>query len=236
MKKLLIPLLLIVVFSPLSLARASLLKEDQTLTVTGIGVVETAPDTAAVRLGVEVLRKTAQEAQTDNAGIMQKVISAMEKLNISKDRIATSNFNIWPELKYESNQAAKLVGYRCSDQITITLDDVKLVSKVIDSGITAGATSISGIQFSKKDDLEAKKTALEKAVKEAQAKAQALAAAAGRKIKSIKNIVESNAVLIVPENDLAIRSMATNSGVTATPISSGMVEIRGGVTINYIIE
>ena len=236
MKKLLIPLRLIVVFSPLSLARASLLKEDQTLTVTGIGVVETAPDTAAVRLGVEVLRKTAQEAQTDNAGIMQKVISAMEKLNISKDRIATSNFNIWPELKYESNQAAKLVGYRCSDQITITLDDVKLVSKVIDSGITAGATSISGIQFSKKDDLEAKKTALEKAVKEAQAKAQALAAAAGRKIKSIKNIVESNAVLIVPENDLAIRSMATNSGVTATPISSGMVEIRGGVTINYIIE
>ncbi|HTY13581.1 MAG TPA: SIMPL domain-containing protein [Candidatus Omnitrophota bacterium] len=235
MKKSFLSLLLVIILSGLS--QASLLKNDRILTVSGTGRVETVPDRVSVRLGVELLRKTVQEAQNDNAAAMDKVMAAIKKLNIPADRIATSNFNLWPEMKYENDQSPKLAGYHCSNQISIDLDDVKLVSRVIDAGVSAGANNILGLQFSRKDDLEAKKSALEKAVKEARSKAEALAAAAGVKLKDIVNINEGGAYAPAMESDSMVRSMALNAApAAATPISPGTLSIQENVTVNYIIE
>jgi len=212
---------------------AALLREDQTLTVTGTGSIQIEPDTAKVRLGVEVTRRTAEEAQNENAEIMSQVISTIEKLGIAKDKIQTSAFNIFPEMKYEPNQPPKLVGYRCSNQVSVTIEKLTQISKIIDSGIKAGANQVLGVQFLKKDDTEAKKQALDQAVKEAAEKAAAIASAAGLRLKGIKNIIESETTLPPPSADfMALRAA---SG-TETPISPGLLEIRGNVTIIYKIE
>lgn len=209
-------------------ASAALLKDDQTLSVTGSGFVQVPPDTANVKLGVEVLKKSAPEAQADNAALLQKVMAAVGKLGIAADQVQTAGFNLWPENKYEPNQPAKLAGYRCSSQLNITVGDLGLAAKVIDAGIGAGATTVQGIQFTRKDDTEFKKMALAKAVKEAAGKAAAIALAAGLKLKQIKNITESGAL---PEN--AVRAM---SSAAETPVSPGLLEIRGNVTITYKVE
>jgi hypothetical protein len=215
-------------------ASASILKEDKVLSVTGLGLVKVEPDTASIKLGVEVSRKTAQEAQTENAAVMQKVAAAMEKLGIPKEKLQTSGFYIWPEMKYEPNQPPRTMGYRCSNQVNISVEDLSKASKVIDAGISAGANNVQGVQFFRKDDAEFKKLALDKAVKDAAAKAQAIANAAGLKIKGIKNIIESGAV-IAPQADYAVRAMGVG-GAEQTPISPGLMEVRGSVTISYAAE
>lgn len=237
MKKAILALILTASLFVVTCSNAALLKDDRTLTVTGQGIVAVKPDTARLNLGVEVIRKTAQDAQSENAGIMQKVVEAALNLGIPKDKIQTSSLNIWPENKYEPNQPPKIVGYRCSNQVNIIIEDISRVSKVLDAGISAGATGVNGINFSIKDDLEAKKNALDKAVKEAEAKAKAIAAAAGQKIKSINSIIESGAVIIPPSNqDLSTKAMALGGGGNETPVSAGLVEVRGNVSISYIIE
>jgi len=230
-------ILLFILASCINSASASLLKDDRTLSVTGQGIVAVKPDLAKLNLGVEVIRKTAQDAQSENAGIMQKVVEAALNLGIPKDKIATSSLNIWPENKYEANQPPKIVGYRCSNQVNIIIEDIGKVSKVLDAGISAGATNVNGINFSLKDDLEAKKNALDKAVKEADAKAKAIAAAAGQKIKGIQSIIESGAVFIPPSNqEFAAKAMALGGGGNKTPVSAGLIEVRGNVSISYILE
>jgi hypothetical protein len=233
MKKIMLVLLMVSILVPPSFS--ALLKEDQTLSVTGNGSVQVEPDVANVRLGVEVSRKTAQEAQAGNAEIMQKVSAAIIKLGIPKEKIQTSGYNIWPEIKYETNQPPKTASYRCSNQINITVEDMAKLPNIIDAGINAGANNVQGIQFSRKDDLDSKKAALDKAVREASAKAQAVALASGLKIKKIQNIVEGGAsVFPRPMENFAFKTMA--AGGAETPVAPGLIEVRGSVTITYLVE
>ena len=205
---------------------------EQTLSVVGTGLVQVEPDTALLRLGVEVLKDTAQLAQSANAEIMQKIISALLKQGIPKEKIQTTGFNIWQEVKYEPNKPPAVVGYRCGNQVLITIEDLNKISRIIDAGVAAGANQVQGIQFSRKDDTPFKKQALEKAVAEAKEKASSIALAAGLKLKGIKSIIESGAVSPLVSD--AVRPMAM--AATKTPISPGLLEIRGNVTIIYRVE
>ena len=226
-KKLLTASLLLLIFTVPSFA---LNGDERTITVNGTGIIRTAPDTASIRLGVDSQGKRAQEAQSENAAAMQKVIDELKKLGIAKDDIRTDNFNLWPDMRYEQNQPPKLAGYHCSNQVSVNnIEDFSEISKIIDSGIAAGANNVMGIQFSKKNDLDARKQALAEAVKEAEAKAEAIAAAAGIKIKGIKNIVEGWAsVRPLMTNELVLKAAAVPQ--TETPVNAGMVEVSGNVT------
>ncbi|MBU1867396.1 MAG: SIMPL domain-containing protein, partial [Candidatus Margulisbacteria bacterium] len=155
------PLFIIVALLCLTLAAAA---KDQSIIVNGFGSVQVEPDTANVQLGVECSGKSAQAAQSENARLMKQVVEAIEKNGIAKKKLATSNFNIWPEVRYEQNQPPKTVGYRCGNQVNVTIEDLTLISKVIDSGIAAGANNVRGLHFSRQDDKEAKRLALSDAV------------------------------------------------------------------------
>jgi len=203
--------------------------DEQTLSVTGTGIVEVAPDTAGVKLAVEVVKKTAQDAQADNAATMDRITAAVIKIGIAKEKVQTAGYYIWPETKYEQNQPPKLVGYRCTNELNVTIEDLAKVSRVIDAGIGAGASSVRGLQFSRKNDEEYKQLALAKAVKDAAAKAQAIAQAANLKLKGIRNIVESGAL------QSGMRAMSSAAG-GETPVSPGLLEIRGSVTLTYQVE
>lgn len=209
---------------------------EKTIVVTGNGSVRVEPDSATVQLGVEYTGKTAQLAQSENAKVMKEVMDAVEKAGIKKNKIMTSNFNIWPEIKYEQNQPPKTVGYRCSNQVNISIEDLTLISKVIDAGIAAGSNNVAGLQFARKDDQEFKKLALSKAVQEAASKAQAIATAAGLKIKGIGTIVEGGSVVTQPFGNQMKAMAAVNDGGSETPVSPGLIDIRGSVSITYLVE
>jgi uncharacterized protein YggE len=229
-------LIVITVCLAITAATAALLKDDQTLSVTGTGIVQVAPDTAYVKLAVEVVKKTAQEAQADNAATMDRITAAVIKLGIAKEKIQTAGYYIWPETKYEQNQPPKLVGYRCTNELNVTVEDMPKVSRVIDASIGAGANSVRGIQFARKNDEEFKRLALDKAVKDAAAKAQAIALAANLKLKGIKNIVESGAIVPLGNDYPALRAMGGAGGAGETPVNPGLLEVRGNVSLTYKVE
>lgn len=221
----------------LSFPAFSEMKNDpSTLIVSGTGSVMVKPDHASVQLGVEVSRKTAQEAQAENARLMGNIISAVRKLGIAEEKIQTSGFNIWPETKYEKDQPSRIVAYHCRNNVNITIEDLKAISRVIDAGTGAGANNINGLVLSRKNDAEAKKQALEKAVSEAESKAKAIAAAAKVKLKGITNIIETGSIAQLPIENLREVKMMGTSGAAETPISAGLIEIKAAVTITYRIE
>ncbi|MFA6170348.1 MAG: SIMPL domain-containing protein [Candidatus Margulisiibacteriota bacterium] len=227
------PLFIILALLCLALTVAA---KERTIVVNGNGSVRVEPDSANVQLGVEYTGKTAQSAQSENAKIMKLVMEAVEKAGIKKNKIMTSNFNIWPEQKYEQNQPPKTIGYRCSNQVNISIEELALISKVIDAGIAAGANNVAGLQFARKEDQEFKKLALSKAVQDAASKAQAIATASSLKIKGIETIVESGSVVTQPFGNQMKTMAALNDGGSETPVSPGLIDIRGSVSITYLVE
>jgi hypothetical protein len=206
------------------------------LNVSGSGSVLVEPDCASIELGVEVSRKTAEEAQAENARLMRNIISAVKKLGVPEDKTQTSGFSIWPEIKYEKDQVQRIIAYRCRNTLSVTVEDLKLISKVIDRGIGAGANNVQGLSLFMKNDAAVKKAALEKAVNDALSKANTIAAAAKVKIKHIINITETTAGTILPfSSATGARLMAMDAGAE-TPVASGQIEIRAAVQISYKIE
>ncbi|OGC12314.1 hypothetical protein A3K48_07675 [candidate division WOR-1 bacterium RIFOXYA12_FULL_52_29] len=227
---------LFILLALLCLALSATAAKEQSIIVNGFGSVQVEPDTANVQLGVECSGKSAQAAQAENARLMKQVMEAVEKNGIAKKKVKTSNFNIWPEVKYEQNQPPKTVGYRCGNQVNITIEDLALISKVIDSGIAAGANNVRGLNFTRQDDKEAKRSALSQAVEAAGEKAQTIAKAAGLKIIGTQSIVEGGARVVYPQENQMRALAGLQADNAETPVSPGLIEITGSVSITYAVE
>src|SRR3989339_1152400 len=225
------------VFLFVSLFLSPCFANSQTLIVTGVGNVNVEPDTATITLGVQTDEKTASKAQSKNAEIMQKVIDSIKSFNIPKDKIRTSKFSIWPKMKYE-NGSSSLIGYTCSNQVTIIIsDELEKVSKIIDKGTSAGANQVLSINFSRKDILPYRKEALKLAVDAAKSKARAIADAAGLTLVRIEKIQEQElnnwGMLTQQANISADRVLG---GESSTPIYGGDINVTMSVNVTYVVK
>ena len=226
--------LLVVVFL-LTLSGCAKYGNQGVFSVTGNGSAMAKPDTAIITMGIDISRPTAKKAQTDNASVMQKVIDAIEKTGVNKNCIATSGYNVWPEMMYPTNKPPKISSYRCSAQVSITLSDLSKVSAVLDRGVLSGANSVQGISFILKNNDQLKNDAMVNAIVDAKKKAASSALKSGIKLGAIKRVVESSAIAPIPGPMMA-RADNALSGGAQTPVATGMIEIQSQVIVDFEIK
>src|SRR3989344_4026220 len=89
-------------------------KEKTTLNVSGSSTIEALADEASVYIGIETLKKAAEESKNENSEISEKVLNALEYAGINKENIETSSYNIYPEYDW-SNNNQELKGYKTSE-------------------------------------------------------------------------------------------------------------------------
>ena len=209
----------------------------RTLTVTGNGEVNAAPDHAIVRLGATAQAEEAAMAQNSVNDVMQKALSQIEKVGIPRRSIRTSGLTLAPIYAPQRPDRAvepKIVAYRAGNVIEVTVDDIKLVGKVIDAGLSAGANRLEGVSFGLRDDLPHRATALERAVQEAQAKARTIARSLDVPLGSVREVTEGGVQIFPQERFAAGRAMMAADAVQ-TPVEPGEVRVQASVTIHYDI-
>lgn len=222
---------LLIIFPLVLPANAALSKGDETqIIVSGKGAVKAEADMAYVMMGVERTEKTATQAQKVAATEMNNLLASLKKMGIPKDKLETTGFRLYPKYEYEKGKR-NLVGYTASNQIRVTLDNLDNLGKVIDTAIAAGATNVNNISFSTKDEAPLKKSALQKAAKDAKEKAEIIATASGLVISRIVRIQEAEARVIPPIS--GIQALKAEAGAAETPIIPGKVEVRGNLTVVY---
>jgi len=173
---------------------------------------------------------------TSEATVAVKV--DLSKLNlpwkIGPSDLAESNFRIGVPVT---------LGFRASNSLTVRMQGTREElsdggGKIIDALMAAGANQITSFAYSlEKDNTAAMREALTKAVKDAQLTAEAVAAAAGRKIVGVRNISPSY-VRPMPEMR---QVQAPYAGVAAyaptpTPVTAGMLEVTANVQVNYDLD
>lgn len=209
-------------------------QKNSTLSVNGEASIKAKPDVAYISVGVQTESKSSKTAQQDNAKKMQEVYKAIESLKISKDMLKTENYSVYPMETYnEKDKRSYVTGYRVTNTIRITVNDIEMVGDVIDAASQNGANQIYNITFGLKDADEYYLQALKAASKKAKVKAEAMAEIFAIKLSSPSQINESASYQPVYYRDYQAVSVVKAEGPAATPISYGDLEIKANVYLVY---
>jgi uncharacterized protein YggE len=206
--------------------------EPPQIIVTGEGVVKATPDQAWVQIGAESRSKVSKEAQQRNAEVMTAVQQKISSFGIPKDAVKTVAVDLQPEFDY-ANGKQTLRGYVARNTVEVRVDELNKVGDVLDAVVSSGAATIHGLRFDVKARGEAEQAALQAAVKDAMAKAQAVATGSQRAIDRILRIEEVSGGQPVPM--MKQFSMAARADVS-TPVAPGELEIRAQVRLSVAIK
>lgn len=202
--------------------------------VAGDGIVRTAPDQAWVSIGAESRSKSSKEAQQRNAQAMTGVQQKIEAFGIPKNAIKTTAIDLQLEFDYANGRQTPH-GYVARNTIEVRVDDLAKLGDVMDAVVGSGATTIHGLRFDVKQREQLEMAALQDAVKNAMAKAQAITAGAQRAIDRVLRIEESGRDL-PPRPMMMERMVAVSAEPVGTPVAAGEIEIRAQVRLTVAIK
>ena len=208
------------------------------ISVSGEGIVEATPDRAIISVGVVTRAKNPSEVQSANAKATTSVINSIVALGIERKNISTGNYNFSPTYRHTDNGKTILEGYEASNSVTIIVDDLNLVGKVIDAALNHGANRVDSLNFGLRNKNLYQDEALRLAVLDAKRKAEIAAATLGKYIVSVRSVsINSNSVS-APRNYKLARSMAVEDAVAEyeTPIESGTLQCSANVHVEFEIS
>jgi uncharacterized protein YggE len=194
--------------------------------------VEAAPDIATVGAGVTTQARTAVEAMRANATAMTAVVERIKQLGVAERDIQTSGINLGAMYDYnQQTQRQVFRGYQASNRVSVKLRDIQRTGEVLDALVAAGATDLSGPDWSIDDDSAARAQARSAAVERGRAQALEYARLAGY---SGLRLLEINETLVPSRPMPMVQQMARAEAADAsTPVQPGMVEASVTVTVKY---
>jgi len=217
--------------------KVNLNSQQEGIWVSGNGKVYAVPDVAILRLGVEAQEASVAEAQARASETMDRVMSALKGQGVAEKDIQTQYFNIQRVTRWDNEgQREIVIGYRVTNMVTAKIREVAKAGTVIDTVATAGGdlTRVDSIGFTVDDPSPYYEEARQKAVVDAQAKAQKLAEVAGVTLGKPTYISESSYTPgPIYRQDMVMK--AEGAPAVETPISPGEMEITLNVQLAYAI-
>lgn len=193
------------------------------VTVGGTGTVTSVPVRARLSLGVDTRGDTARAALAANARAMRNVIEAVK--TAGGREVGTQAVG----LSQTFGQNGEISGYAASNVVTTTIG-IDRAGTVIDAAVEAGANQISGPSPSVADQAARYREALQAAVADARARAQTLAAAAGRTLGKVTSMSEGGAPPPTP-----LFQKAASADAAGTPVEAGVQETTASVTVTFAL-
>ena len=206
-----------------------------TITVNGTGVASAVPDVADIQLGVESTDRDAAEAISSNTMSMNAVMAAIKELGIEDKDIQTLSYNMWVEQVYDRDgMPTDEMRYHVSNQITVRLRMLDEAGKLLEEALKAGANNVGGITFGVDDTSALESEAREKAIADAEAKAEELAAGFEVRVGKVHQVSEYTSGYDPSPSSMLMRDGLGGGG--EVPISGGSFNVSVDVQVIFDIE
>lgn len=200
----------------------------------GEATISVAPDQARISVGVITESPNADEAVAQDAKRTAAVLDALKAIVQSKGEVRTTSYSLAPQYKYVQGEAPTITGYQASHTVEVTLNDVTMVGKVIDTSSKTGANHIGRIEFSLKNDQAVRAEALKKATAVAKKNAESIAEALGVTVTSVAFAETSETGAVRPL--MAPMAGAMRMQAQPTPIESGSLDVHASVTVGLEVK
>jgi uncharacterized protein YggE len=227
---------LVLCLPPAAVAQNS--QPPHTVRASADAIVLAKPDRADVTFTVYTQAATSEAASQQNAATTTQLLAAVKKVIGSNGKVKTSGFFASPQMQYPKNGGMpKITGYSATNRTTVTVDDLKLVSSVIDTAIGAGATQIQGVNFSLKNDELVRAQALAEASRKAYASAEAIAKALNLSVTGVLQ-AQTGAEQAVAPQPRYLGSVAQTVEIqnVNTPIEPADIEVNVTVTVTLEVR
>jgi hypothetical protein len=205
----------------------------QFIRVTGEAVVGSAPDEVLIDLGVTTQARNAQDAATENAKKVEKVMATLRKEAGEGAMIRTTQYALNPDYRQirEENEPPLITSYTAYNMVQVRSRDLTRVGRIIDAAIAAGANTIQSVSFSVNEQNAARNKALGDATAHAMTKAEAIASGLKMRVRRVLSVDEGGYTVPYRGGYGATRDMMQSS----TIIDPGAVDVRAMVTLTVEI-
>lgn len=201
---------------------------------TGEAVVNAAPDRAWIAITAESRAGNPREAQRRNAEAMSAVLDKLKGAGLQDEAIRTAGYDLQQEFDFVDGRRVSR-GYVARNTVEVRVDEIDRVGQLLEIAVGSGATSVGGLRFDLKDRGKLEREAIRLATQDAQLRADAAAAAAGRAIERVIRI-EATTPGDMPVRPFAMAREALQDASAAPPIAAGQIEVRAQVTLTSSLK
>ncbi len=217
----------------LGLVTGAWAQEDRLISTTGTGAIEAAPDMATITLGVTQEARLATEAMDAASAAARAVLTRVEQAGIAPRDVQTSDVSlqpVWSRDSVSNNTTPRVTGYVARNTLSIRVRDLDTLGAILDAVVQDGANTFNGLRFSLQDPEPVIAEARAAAVRDARARAEQLAEAAGVTLGAVRSISESGG-RVRPE----MMEMAAARVAADVPIAAGELSMTAQVSMVFEI-
>jgi uncharacterized protein len=229
------PLRLALVAALPALAPAAAQQQAPEIVAGGEGIRTVPADRASLTVSVETRGPTPSWAGALNATRNTAIRDAIAAVGVPRDDITTAGYMAYRIRREHEPFMRGDTGFVAQNTVRVTIrrpEQLRLLGRVIDTALAAGATHIMGVRFEARRTDEAKREALADAVADARSKAEVIARAAGGSLGELLE-VSTQARGIGLRGEFDFSAGGTSARAEMTPVTSGEIEVRQYVTARW---
>lgn len=166
----------------------------RSVTALGSGTVAVTPDRATLILGVQNSAADARTSLANNQARMARVLSAVRTGGVPASHVQTTDLNMY----YDTTGQV----YTVNQSVTVALDSIKQVGKILDTAVAAGANTSTNISFTVANTSLAHTQAVDLALADARTRARAMARRMGLTLGQVTHVEEVTGAAAIPVSGL----------------------------------
>jgi len=205
-----------------------------TVTASGSGTIQAAPDEATMSFGVSKSGQDPKSLLADTSKAAAKIVPALKKAGVAEKDIQTQNVSLYPQTNFNNGKTV-ISGYEASINVTAKVRDLTTLGKVIDAGNAAGANTMNGPNFGLAEDSPQTAAAIQKAVADARRNAEAMAKAADKSVGKVLTMNDSGVTPIQPF-PMAYATDALSAKGANVPINPGQLDVNSTVVVTFELK
>ncbi|MFS0716132.1 SIMPL domain-containing protein [Arthrobacter sp. 1P04PC] len=202
----------------------------RTLSVTGTGTAESAPDLLTLTIGVESRRPGVEAAYRDAGAAATAITDALRGHGVKDGDITGTGLSLRAEVTWQEGQGQRVTGYLATGTLRVRLRDLAGSASVISDAVRAGTDDarLHGIGLGFADPAALESAARQAAWEDALTRAGQFAALAGARLGKVLSVTENPAsppaLPPVPlQRTAAAQPVAVEAGSVAVTAAVGVV-------------
>ena len=202
----------------------------RTISVTGSGSAEAAPDLLTLSIGVECRREDVGAAYGDAGRSAAAITAALRGHGVAGPDITTSGLNVRAEVNWQEGRGQVVSGYLASSMLSVRIRDLRTASEVIAAAVAAGGNDVrlNGLELGFADPAAVSARAREAAWQDALTTAEHFASLAGASLGNVVSLVQQpghQAPIPVAkmQRAAAVESLTVEAGESSISATVGVV-------------
>ena len=203
----------------------------RTVTATGCGTAEAAPDLLTLSIGVECRRNTAGDAYAAAGAASAAVTGALSGRGVQSRDIRTSGLNVRADVVWQEGRGQQVTGYIASSTLSVRLRDLAAGSAVIAAAVEAGGNDVrlDGVQLGFADTAAILALARENAWADARTAAAQLAGLADAELGEVISVRQQP----VPSAPVPVGGMQRAFAADSVAVEAGNLSVSTSITVEW---